>query len=257
MKILAPVSLLITLISCSGNHFHDGIYKGNVFNNNLTWVQEEQIELNGSKMHVRERSVIDSSIQAEYKTTCSQFEDRIEFKDKNGIVVVGRFDDDGNLKYGDYTYKRADNGENQKTETSAPEAGKPVIKKGADGRFTAVSTNTTKKPSKAELRKIKTYSDGEVSYYYVDTIGINENEPFFQGNKNFGGHIDDVYSVTISGDQIKITEPADEDKVLVEGTIKNGKILDSSGSESNFRFKNSLLYYHGQQDQWYVFNVVE
>jgi hypothetical protein len=257
MKIFAPVCLLITLMSCSGNHFHDGIYKGNVFNNNLTWVQEEEIELNGSTMHVTERSVFDSSIQAEYKTTCNQFEDRIEFKDKNGIVVIGRFDDNGNLKYGDYTYKRAGNNENQIRETSLPKPEKPVVEKNTVGSLTALSTSTSKKPTKADLRKIKTYSDGEVSYDYVDTIAINENEPFFQGNKSFGGHIDDVFSVTISGDQIKITEPQDEDKVLVEGTIKNGKILDPSGSESKFRYKNSLLYYHAVEDEWYVFYEVK
>lgn len=69
-------------------------------------MHEEQIELDGSTMHVVERSVIDSSIQAEYKTTCKQFPDRVEFKNKNGIVEVCRFDDDGNFKYGDYTYKK-------------------------------------------------------------------------------------------------------------------------------------------------------
>lgn len=255
MKIIVVVYLSLLLVSCSDNHFHDGIYKANVFNSNLTWVHEEQIELAGSTMHVTERSAIDNSIQAEYKTSCNQFEDRIEFKDKNGVTIIGRFDDQGNLKYGDYTYNRTDNIDGIATK---PVVQKPLIKKVDNRRFAMLPDDkTSAKPSQRHLQDIKTYSDGEISYDYVESVSTNINEPFFQGNKSFAGHIDDVYDVEIDGEQIKITAPQENARMELSGTIKDGKILTESGEESKFRYRSSLLYYHGQSDQWHVFYEIK
>jgi superfamily I DNA and RNA helicase len=106
---MKPLHYLIPLIllSCTTNHSHDGKYKAAVFTNaSLTWVNDQEIELEGNTMDIKALSVVDTTILAEFKTTCKQFDDRIEFKGKDGVTVVARFDKDGNLKYGEYIYEK-------------------------------------------------------------------------------------------------------------------------------------------------------
>lgn len=107
MKKVIFCVLPLAFISCTSKHLHDGTYKANVFTDaSLSWVRSEEIELKGSDMYYRSVSVVDGSIGSEFKTTCIQYQDRIEFKGKDGVDYVARIDNQGNISYGAYTYKK-------------------------------------------------------------------------------------------------------------------------------------------------------
>jgi hypothetical protein len=98
------IILLISLflISCSGHHYHDGKYKATVFSNAaMTWVNDEEIEIKGNEMYLKSKSSFDNEVYGEFKTSCRQYPDRVEFKGKDGLTVVLRLDDDGNFKIGE------------------------------------------------------------------------------------------------------------------------------------------------------------
>jgi hypothetical protein len=88
----------LTHISCTDNHSHDGIYEANVLSH------KEILEVNGNEIDYK--GILDNKVAEEIKTTCQQFNDRIEFKDKNGLIRVLRIDSAGNLISGEYIYKK-------------------------------------------------------------------------------------------------------------------------------------------------------
>ena len=104
------------------------------------------------------------------------------------------------------------------------------------------------------ISEIKTYSDKDISYNYVEEVKPDVNEKFFQGTKNFEGYIDDLYRLTIKGDKIKIIAPQDgNDNIVFEGSIKNGEILEPNGYASEFIYIKPLLYYKQRDEKWFVF----
>jgi hypothetical protein len=97
----------VSVIACTENHFHDGGYKATIFTDgSMSWVNDEVIELDGNFITIKFISVVNKSILSEYKKTCKQYQDRIEYRNKDGIDFVVRFDEQGNMKYGEYVYKR-------------------------------------------------------------------------------------------------------------------------------------------------------
>jgi hypothetical protein len=100
---------------------------------------------------------------------------------------------------------------------------------------------------------IKTFSDGENGYAYMDNIQPDVNESFFQGTKKFVGHLDDLYKLTIEGSRITINDIQDGSMVLLQGTIKNGEILKSNGKGSRFVYKAPFLYHYNDLKQWDIF----
>jgi len=253
MKKLLLYFTLLFIVSCSSNNYHDGKYQDSVFTNaSLTWVNKEQIELKGNEMYITTLSIIDNSIIAEFKTTCTQYPEKIEFKGKDGITYIARVDEDGNIKYGEYTYKKI-RSDDYIVEQRIPKA----LIENSDNNKTAKLPDEKEKPQAQHennlISEIKTYSDKDVRYNYVEDVKPDKNEKFFQGSKTFDGHIDDVYGVMIKGNKVKIYSPQDGDEIILNGQINNGSILDESGQESRFIYINPLLFYKNRNNEWFVF----
>jgi hypothetical protein len=255
-QIFLITSLFLFLYSCKiSNHSHDGQYKSNVFNDaTMSWIHTEIIELDGNTLSVKSISIIDGSILSEFKTDCTQYDDRVEFKNKNGVVQVARFDVNGNLKYGEYVYRKIKD-EDTSTELTFTNANttQQIATKYNNDKVKGKTVNTVAIRKTPSGEVIKTYSDDQVSYDYVQNVIPNSSEFFFQGTKNFDGHIDDNYVVSIHGNRIIIKDPTNADSILLDGTTKEGRILNKQRVESKFRFKKSTLYYHGETNEWYVF----
>ena len=212
MRKLFILSATLFLISCSkGDHSHDGKYKASVFNASMTWVTNEEVKLDGNVMYFRSTSIGDNSTISEYKTSCEQFPDRVEFKGKDGLTLVGRFDKDENLKYGEYTYKKV-----------LEENGK---------------VNTPDKKSSSQK------NEQEVSV-------TNTNEPktqgtFFIGTKSFCSQEreDECIEITIkeNGD-ISFSDPTDGASKLTTGHIEGATIVDANGKDLFIKYKPFHLY---------------
>lgn len=241
------------LISCSENHYHDGKYKATVFNAAMTWVNDEEIEIKGNEMYLKSRSSFDNEVYGEFKTSCRQYPDRIEFKGKEGLTVIARLDKDGNFKIGEYVYEKINSNQNtkaRKTEVKSPPENKSIITK--PETFQKGKTEDVGKTDVGE-KGIKTISDGEIGYYYVDNIQPDVNESFFQGTKNFVGHSDDLYKLTIEGSRITINDIQNGSMIVLQGIIRNGEILKSNGKKSRFVYKAPFLYHYNDLKQWDIF----
>lgn len=111
MKNLIIILIIGTLFSCnSTGNYHDGKYKTGVFNSNMTWVRYEEIEIKGNELYYKSFSVTGEPGN-EFKTSCEQFPDRVEFKAKGGITSIARFNENGDMTFGEYTYKKIKDGE--------------------------------------------------------------------------------------------------------------------------------------------------
>ena len=107
MRTILLCFIPLIMASCNGNHNHDGKYKANVFTDaSLSWVRTEQIELDGDVMYYKSTSIVDNTTLSEFKIPCNQYADRVEFKNKDGITCIARFDQNGDLKFQEYTYKK-------------------------------------------------------------------------------------------------------------------------------------------------------
>lgn len=96
-----------------------------------------------------------------------------------------------------------------------------------------------------------------IQYDYTEKVPVDSSEKFFQGTKRFEGHVDDVYKVTINGNKIEIIETTDLSATPFSGTLEKGVILDNTGKEGKFRFRNGALFYHADENEWYVFYELE
>jgi hypothetical protein len=78
--------LVSSLISCSGNHYHDGIYKTHFYIYDVTVkIEGEDVETNNSVTGIK-------------KMKCKQYKDRIEYEEGNGVTTVLTVLEDGSLK---------------------------------------------------------------------------------------------------------------------------------------------------------------
>lgn len=76
----------IILISCTGNHYHDGEYQTHFY------IYDVDLKINGSNVE------INNSIAGKSKMKCTQFKDRIEYDEGNGRTTVLTVLKDGSLK---------------------------------------------------------------------------------------------------------------------------------------------------------------
>ncbi len=218
---LAP----LFLVSCSeGSHSHDGKYKAGVFNSSMTWVTNEEVELDGNVMYFRSSSIIDKSTLSEYKTSCEQFVDRVEFKGKDGLTLIGRFDKDGNLNYGEYTYKK-------------------VLEEN-------VKVNTPDK---------KSFQMKEQQFSVTKTNEPKTQGTFFTGTKSFCSQEreDDCIEITIkeNGD-ISFFDPTDGGSKPTTGHIQGATIVDANGKDLFIKYKPYHLYMK-RGVKWVDFNELK
>jgi len=219
MKKLPIYCLLLFIASCSSNHYHDGKYKATIFTNaNLTWVNDEEIELNGNEMHCTSFSVIDNKILREYKTTCKQFEDRIEYKDKNGMTVIMRPDGNGNISFGEYTYERME--------------GKEIIDENNSKEEEPVeSMETSVKNTKTDQKNILKPDNGE-SLHIGAFIEATDYNP-------------EMFDLYLKGDIYTISKPKElgRGQTICTGTFKkNGIMVDRNGKGTGFKLIEGELY---------------
>lgn len=226
-------TLILSFLSCNliSNHTHDGQYKANVFNDaTMSWVHAEIIDLDGNTMSVKSISIVDSSILSEFKTACTQYNDRIEFKNKDGILQLARFDVDGNLKYGEYTYKLFKDEDTTSTQIgsgegigndSATMTQAPMIKKGND----------------SDSKRISDDGLSLLGSFMEDT---RINPEYYNVYKHKG-------ILTIKNAN------SNQEEIICMGTIRNdGRIIDSNNTETNFKYKKHLLY-KLKNDHWVKF----
>ena len=57
----------------------------------------------------------------------------------------------------------------------------------------------------------------------------------------------------MQSNEIEIRDTQNSDSVVLKGTIEGGKILNDSGMESDFIYKNPNLYHKNDEDKWYEF----
>lgn len=123
-------------MSCTGNHLHDGSYRANVFTDaSLSWVITEELKIEGNDLYYTSRSAFDKKVFEEIKLECSQYPDRIEYKDKNGLTRILRFTEKGSLKYGEYTYEKF-NPDSGGLNIDDQKKSQPLIKKNKNGKIT-------------------------------------------------------------------------------------------------------------------------
>lgn len=107
MKRILYLVLAISLTCCNSRRYHDGRYRASVFTDgSMSWVRNEEIELNGNEFIYRSLSLADDSVLNEIRTSCIQFPERVEINGKDGVSIVAKFDEAGNVVYGEYTYKK-------------------------------------------------------------------------------------------------------------------------------------------------------
>lgn len=237
--------LFALLISCTGNHHHDGKYAIKALGETYGY-----LEIKGDELYCKVSSDGLTTGNYEVKTSCKQYSDRIEFDNGNGTTTIGRFDKNGNLDMVGYTFYKVS--ENEKI----PEDSKSSVNKSKPEKKKVIkSTSESKSNSDQEklVSPIKTYSEADFSYNYTQSVRPDVNEKFFQGTKNFEGHIDDLFTVTITGDKIKIIAPQDGDEVVLSGSIKKGEILNPEGLSSKFIYIKPNLYYKDNSKVWFVF----
>jgi hypothetical protein len=243
MKRLIAYLLPLIAISCTNNHYHDGKYQASVFTDgSMSWVRNEEIELRGSDMYYRSLSLADNSILNELKITCVQYEGHIEFKNKDGITVIARIDEDGNIKYGEYTYKKV--GDEEPVTETANESVQPLIKNNGDGTITL---NDEKKKGEPE-----------------ETVETTATNFFFTGTKKFSDGDGWEYLVTIKGKEItlKLYPTANNEfysdkkkpKEVITGHIEGGEIITP---ENSFRIESGALYELNNEGGWNEFRMVK
>lgn len=88
MKKLLFLFVTITILSCNykGNHYHDGKYRTEIF------IAEVNVEISGSEV------TIDNSLAGISKLKCTQYPDRIEYEEENGVTRVLVALENGDLK---------------------------------------------------------------------------------------------------------------------------------------------------------------
>jgi hypothetical protein len=208
------LTLLFSSCNLISNHSHDGKYKSNVFNDaTLSWVHTEIIELDGNTMSVKSISIIDSSILSEFKTECTQYNDRVEFKNKNGIVQIARFDGNGNLKYGEYTYKI------QNEDPSSTQSNSVTGTEKKSAKLIKEKNNETKETSDDDLSLLGSFlEDTSINPEYYNLYKKNGILTIKNANSN-------------------------QEEIICKGSIrKDGRIIDSNNVETIFKYKNHFLY---------------
>ncbi|MFT3919926.1 hypothetical protein [Cloacibacterium sp.] len=87
-KLLFLLVVTLTILSCNskGNHYHDGKYQTKLF------FVEVNCEINGSEI------TINNSVAGISKLKCTQYPDRIEYEEKNGVTRVLTALENGDLK---------------------------------------------------------------------------------------------------------------------------------------------------------------
>lgn len=212
-KILVPLLFYCVYIlsSCNTTSLLDGTYRATVFSNSqLSWVHYEELEITGSELHFRAISVADSKILNEFKTSCTQFQDRLEFKDKNGLIMIARVDENGNLKYGDYTYKKivSENLQPEEKETTKTSSDKNLEK---------------------ELPLLVNNEDSLSIGFFIDEEG-NHQEQYYLYLLN-----DKSYLIT--------TKENDQDQKIFSGKKdKYGRLLDSYNKVSDYKIVVDTLF---------------
>jgi len=227
MRSLLLFFIPILLASCTGNHYHDGKYKANVFTDaSLSWVRTEQIELDGNDMYYRSTSIIDNTVQSEFKTSCNQYPDRIEFKNKDGITCIARFDQDGNLKFQEYTYKKI--------------------------MGDTTERNLSERKSSTQLKQVT-----EISKLKIDEPQTKGT--FFIGTKSFcsSEYEDDCIEITITrnGD-VTLSDPTDEVSPSRVGHLQGSAIVTANGKDLLIKYKPYHLYMK-RGDKWIDFNELK
>ena len=246
MKKLLLYCTLLFIVSCSSNHTHDGKYSIEENGQNYG-----NIIISGNEIIVKVNPELLEGRNDERKEKCRQYPDRIEFEN-DGTIIVGRFDKSGNLDMFGYLFKKVSDKEktNPVVVNNKINEKKPIKKLNDKVAPVLLSPN----PQIDLVSPIKTHSEESFSYDYVEKVKPDISETFFQGTKNFDGHIDDVYTLTIKGDNIKIMAPQDgNNNVIFQGSIKDGEILDNSGAPSKFVFIVPYLYYKNSSKEWFVF----
>lgn len=89
MKSFLSSLLAIILFSCSSNHYHDGKYTLSTMIYNVT------VEINGDDVNVK------NSAAGESHFTCTQYPDRIEYREENGTDRVLRVNENGDMVLSD------------------------------------------------------------------------------------------------------------------------------------------------------------
>lgn len=224
-KELAYLSLLF-LLSCTRNHEHDGVYKAAVFtNSSMTWVNDEVIEFNGNDMFFKAISITDGRVLSEQRLSCTQYSDRIEFEGKDGVITIVHFDENGNVKYGAYTYKKIDKYQDDAVKEVKEE---PLVKKNKNDTYT-INLFQGKKTNNTPEEKLNDEENNPVGDFMED--GNSNLERLFVYIKN----------------NIFIIKKANKDGVAGEtlfiGSRKmDGRFIKKNGQESDFKQKDGNLY---------------
>ena len=94
-KIIFLLMLGITVSSCKPeNHYHDGKYHTKLQMMGIT-IEDINCIITGNQIEVN------NSISGISKFECTQFEDRIEYKENDGVTRVLYFLENGDLKFND------------------------------------------------------------------------------------------------------------------------------------------------------------
>lgn len=224
-KILAILCISVQL-SCTSNHQHDGKYKAAVFTNaSMTWVNDEEIEFNGNDMIFKSMSITDGSLLSEQRLSCTQYPDRIEYKGKDGIINIVRLDENGNLKYGEYTYKKVDPNQTEIIKVNKEE---PLIKKNGDGSY---SINLSERKNKKAVTEEKlSKEDHNLVGDFVEEGDLNQDRLllYLQNNIFIIRQVDKEYQSV---------------EILFTGSRRqDGRFIKNDGQESDFKQKDDNLY---------------
>lgn len=92
--------LLICFMLCScANHYNDGVYKANI-NSGKSLLSTEIITIDGNQI-LEEKYTLLNNTDEKLRYECEQFQDRIEFKQINGVTKILTKDENGNLRLSD------------------------------------------------------------------------------------------------------------------------------------------------------------
>ena len=217
--------LLIPLffISCKEEaHYHDGFYKANIIDfNNIYNSHKETIKVTGNSIILSKYS-FDGVFLGETVISCKQYPDKIEFQD-NGFTKVLRYQDsDTSLMLNELAVFKYIGKEGDIIVTKAKS--KPLIKNNNNGTITLLPDEKIN-PVKFVPPDIKE-NEEEIP------IGVYASETGW-------------FNVYQKGNNYTIKKPGidENDEEICTGTLrKDGRIIDSAGNETSFKFKKNILY---------------
>lgn len=240
MKTLLYCLLVFLFTSCTSNHYHDGIYKGTVYaGGSLFNTHEEVLTVKGNEILV-EKYTLGGSLAEKLKVSCTQFPDRIEFKEREGVTKILTVADNGDLQLNEAVVFHKLN-PNEEVVVTKQEA-KPLIRNNGDGTITLL-------PEKGKTQEVSSTVENESA--------------LFEGTKRFSDGDAWDYVVTIRGSNItlklypNISNDQHSDKKnpteVIKGYIEGSKIITP---DNTFKIENGALYELNNEGNWNEYGEV-